>query len=599
MSVPSGPLSPGPATFAAVQATFAATLVDEWIRGGVTDAVVAPGSRSTPLALALAGRPELRLHVRLDERSAGFYALGLALASGQPSVICVTSGTAAAELHPAVVEAHHAGVPVIVCTADRPPELQAVGAPQTIDQSDLFGPAVRWALAPGVAEAGQRSTWRSIGSRALAECRDGPRGPGPVHLNLAFRDPLVGPAGPLPDGRPGGRPWHQVGPVAPGVDAEPTVAGWVGRPGVIVAGGGAGPADDVLGLARRLGWPVLADPRSGCRVARSGVVGAAESVLRVPEVRRALRPEVVLMLGQPWAGRAVASLVEEAAGHGAEVVALDPAWRWADPDRVVARIERADPGAWLRSARSAVPDDGPVASRGWLKRWVTAETAAQLALGGVLEAEAAERGGRLSEPGVARNLLGMVGPETVVVTASSMPVRDLEWFSAPLDRPPRVVANRGANGIDGVTSTARGVAAATGARPVVALLGDLAFLHDVSGLVEGTESPPGRCTLVVLDNGGGGIFSFLPQAGALDRERFEALFATPPSTSVAAVATGFGRPVAEVLTEAELGAALVESVDRPGLSVVRVAVPDRPANVALHQRLHQAVAGAVGRLDLT
>ena len=589
-------MTPGPDTFATVQATFAATLVDEWIRGGVTDAVVAPGSRSTPLALALAARPELRLHVRLDERSAGFYALGLALASGRPSVICVTSGTAAAELHPAVVEAHHAGVPVIVCTADRPPELQAVGAPQTIDQSDLFGPAVRWALAPGVAESGQGRVWRSIGARAVAECRDGPRGPGPVHLNLAFRDPLVGSPGPLPEGRPGGRPWHQVGSPTLTVEARPTVTGWVGRPGVIVAGGGAGPAGDVLGLAHRLGWPVLADPRSGCRLARSGVVGAAESVLRVPEVRRALRPEVVLVLGQAWAGRAVASLVDEAAGHGAEVVALDPAWRWADPDRVVGRIERIDPGPWLRSAGALVPDDGPVATRDWLAQWTAAETAAQSALERVLEADAAERGGRLSEPGVARDLLGMVGSQTLVVTASSMPVRDLEWFSAPLDHPPRVLANRGANGIDGVTSTARGVAAAAGAPPVVALLGDLAFLHDVSALVEGAEPLPGRCTLVVLDNGGGGIFSFLPQAGTLDTRRFEALFATPQAPSVAAVAAGFGWPVAEVGTGPELASALGEAVARPGLSVVRVAVPDRPANVAVHQRLHDAVADAVGRL---
>jgi len=183
-----------------VQATFAATLVDEWVRAGVTEAVVCPGSRSTPLALALAARSEVRLHVKLDERSAAFYAIGLSLATGVPTVVCTTSGTAAAELHPAVVEAHQGRVPLIVCTADRPPELQHVGASQTIDQIGLFTTATRWACAPGVPESDQHASWRPLGARAFAEACWGPLGPGPVHLNLAFRDPLIGDAGPLPAG---------------------------------------------------------------------------------------------------------------------------------------------------------------------------------------------------------------------------------------------------------------------------------------------------------------------------------------------------------------------------------------------------------------
>ena len=183
-----------------VQATFSATLVDEWDRRGVTDAVICPGSRSTPLTVALAAR--LHVHVRLDERSAGFYALGLALATGRPTVICVTSGTAAAELHPAVVEAHHARVPLIVCTADRPPELLDTGAPQTIDQVGLFTTATRWSSNPGVPTAEQQSFWRPLAARAYEEAMHGPTGPGPVHLNLAFREPLTGTPDELPD-RPG------------------------------------------------------------------------------------------------------------------------------------------------------------------------------------------------------------------------------------------------------------------------------------------------------------------------------------------------------------------------------------------------------------
>jgi 2-succinyl-5-enolpyruvyl-6-hydroxy-3-cyclohexene-1-carboxylate synthase len=187
-----------------VQATFAATLVDEWVNGGVTDAVICPGSRSTPLALALAAR--LRAHVRLDERSAGFFAIGLSMVSGAPTVLCVTSGTAAAELHPAVVEAHQGRVPLIVCTADRPPELHHVGASQTIDQVGLFTTSTRWACDPGVPEESQAASWRPLAARAIAEARDGPLGPGPVHLNLAFREPLIGSADPLP-----ARPWTAAG----------------------------------------------------------------------------------------------------------------------------------------------------------------------------------------------------------------------------------------------------------------------------------------------------------------------------------------------------------------------------------------------------
>ena len=207
-----------------VQATFCATFVDEWVRAGVTDAVVCPGSRSTPLALALARDTRLNVHVRLDERSAGFFALGASLATGRAVVVCTTSGTAAAELHPAVVEAHHAGVPLLVCTANRPPRLQSVSAPQVIDQQGLYGSAVRWSAVPGVPDWSGRRSWRSLASRAFAESMSGPFGPGPVHLDLPFDEPLYGVASELPAGRPGGEPWHVV------AEADPQTAGSSGPP---------------------------------------------------------------------------------------------------------------------------------------------------------------------------------------------------------------------------------------------------------------------------------------------------------------------------------------------------------------------------------
>jgi 2-succinyl-5-enolpyruvyl-6-hydroxy-3-cyclohexene-1-carboxylate synthase len=560
-----------------VQATFAATLVDEWVRAGVTDAVVCPGSRSAPLAMALAARTDLSLHVRLDERGAGFFAVGLALVTGRPAVVCVTSGTAAAELHPAVVEAHHARVPVIVCTADRPPELHGVGAPQTIEQSGLYGAAVRWSADPGVPVEETTPTWRSLGARAFVEATAGPCGPGPVHLNLAFREPLVDEPGPLPPGRPGGRPFHVA--VAAPARAAAAPGRWPGRRGVLVAGAGCGPPESVLALAERLGWPVLADPRSGCRRAHPNVVAAADALARLrPD---ALRPDAVVRLGAAWASRELVSFLSDA-----ETVVVDPWWRWEDPGRTAAAVHLSDPGAWIEAALQAPPPGTPA---GWLGAWQEAERAAQAAIDGALCAEE-----RLSEPAVARTLYASLPSDTVVMVSSSMPVRDLEWFAPTVPRPPRVLSNRGANGIDGVCSTALGAAAAT-ASAVVALVGDLAFLHDVSALVTSSDTGErrGSCTLVVVDNAGGGIFEFLPQATATARARFERLFGTPQSPDIARVAAGFGLECADVGTPEELGEALARLAGSAGLSVVRARVPARPANVAVHQRIHAAVAAGL------
>jgi 2-succinyl-5-enolpyruvyl-6-hydroxy-3-cyclohexene-1-carboxylate synthase len=560
-----------------VQATFAATLVDEWVRAGITDAVLCPGSRSTPLALALATRPELRVHVRLDERGAGFFGLGLALATGRPAVLCVTSGTAAAELHPAVVEADLAGVPLLVCTADRPPELHGVGAAQTIEQEHLYQDALRWSASPGVPEPGAAWSWRSLGARAVLEARDGPLGPGPVQLNLAFGEPLVGRAGTLPDGRPGAAPWHRSARTRP-----PGVPGAIGAPasgrGLLLAGAGAGPPEAVLALAEHLGWPVLADPLSGCRRTRANVIAAADAIARVAPAR--LRPDVVVRLGGPWASKALPAFLA-----GAEVLAVDPWWRWEDPSRDAAVLHRADPATWLDAARGG---PAPPAADGWLEGWREAERRAQAAI------EAAIGALGLTEPLVARRLLGAVPAGAVVLVSSSMPRRDLEWFAPPLDVPPRVLANRGANGIDGVVSTAVGLAAA-GQGPVLALVGDLAFLHDVGAVVTASAGAfAGSCTVLVVDNGGGGIFEMLPQATATDRDLFDRVFGTPQETDVARLAEALGVLGADVGDEEELRRALAATVGRPGLSVVRARVPARPGNVEAHERVHASVRRALG-----
>ena len=575
-----------------VQTTFAATLVDEWVRAGVRDAVVCPGSRSTPLALALSRREELRVHVRLDERGAGFFALGIAAASGRPVVVCVTSGTAAAELHPAVVEAHHSRVPLVVCTADRPPELHGVGAPQTIEQRGLYGEAVRWAADPGVPDELGAWSWRSLGARAVAEAQHSPMGPGPVHLNLAFREPLVGVPGPLPEGRADGAPAHRVHVHGAVVDRW----SWPGARGVLVAGAGCGPPDRVIALAEHLGWPLLADPRSRCRLTHDHVIAAADAIARHGPAT--LRPEVVVQLGSPWASKALPAFLA-----GAEVLAVDPWWRWDDPGRRIARIHRADPAAWLEAALE-VP--APRRSPGWIEAWQDAERVTQKAMDESLGDT------ELSEPLVARRLLGEIGGTTTVVVSSSMPVRDVEWFAPARPDPPKVLANRGANGIDGICSTALGAAAASDA-PVVALVGDLAFFHDLSSLVHGapgtvtgagagtatgTSDLGASCTLVVVDNHGGGIFEFLPHAGLLEEAEFERLFGTPQRPDVVRAAVGLGIRALEARTPRELDQAVRAGTGAPGVTVVHVRVPSRKENVALHDRVHAAVGAALSELGM-
>lgn len=580
-----------------VQAAFAAALVDEWARAGAGLAVVCPGSRSTPLALALAEHAGVDVLVRVDERSAAFVALGAGLATGRPAVLVTTSGTAAAEAHAAVVEADLAGVPLLVCTADRPPELRDVGAPQAIDQDHLYGRSVRWFADTGVPDAGGRPAWRSLASRAVAEATSSPSGPGPVHLNVPLREPLIGDAaaGGVPPGRPAGAPWHrrerQPAP-PPGVVGR--LAGCVaGRRGLIVAGWGAGDADDVLGLSKLTGWPVLADPRSGLRGDDPGVVAAADVLVRARGFARAHRPDLVLRLGGPWASRAVETFLADAVRDGADLVVVDPSARWADPAHLAGELVAGDPGALCRAVVAAWQGRAERAA-GWAEAWERAERAARA----VILRHCGQ--GPLGEPALAHRLYASLPGGSDLVVSSSMPVRDLESFALGRPDPPRVLANRGANGIDGVVSTALGVAWG-GGRPTVALVGDVAFLHDVSAL-EGHGARGGladrgaSCTVVVADNGGGGIFSFLPQARALAADRFEDLFGTPRCVDVAAVAAGFGLSTTEVGPDdgdAALAGTLAATVGVPGVHVVRVRLPDRAENVAVHDAIVAAVVDAV------
>ncbi|TNY36320.1 2-succinyl-5-enolpyruvyl-6-hydroxy-3-cyclohexene-1-carboxylic-acid synthase [Thermomonospora catenispora] len=544
---------------------LATVLVDELLRCGMTDAVLAPGSRSAPLALALeavARTGRLRLHVRIDERSASFLALGLAKRSGRPVAVVCTSGTAAANFHPAVIEAHEARVPLIVLTADRPPELRDTGANQTIDQMRLYGTAVRWSCEIGVPEErpGMVAYWRSLVSRAwgLALAPS----PGPVHLNAAFREPLI-PDGdetwcePL-DGDATGA-WTRVRASTPGSVLHVPPA----RRGVLVVGDGAVNVKRYVAAASMAGWPVLAEPNGNARYG-DHALSSHHFLLGMPEFVERHRPEVVVTLGKPGLSRPLLSLLRRAEEH---IVVSSDLSRWPDP---------------VRSATQVAQEvEIPVMSGddGWLRSWRTADLAATRAVDAVLDAS-----DEVTEPRLARDLAASIPSGSLLFCAASMPIRDLDQTMRPR-RGVRILTNRGASGIDGLVSTAMGAALAHGGRSY-ALLGDLSFLHDQNGLILGPHEPRPDLAIVVINNRGGGIFSLLPQA-ALE-EPFERVFGTPHEVDLAYVAAAHRIPY----TLLESAGDLPKAISGQGLRIVE-ARTDREANAELHARMRQAAQDAV------
>jgi 2-succinyl-5-enolpyruvyl-6-hydroxy-3-cyclohexene-1-carboxylate synthase len=544
-------------TYAPLQA-----FVDELVRCGLRHAVTCPGSRNAPLILTLVGHPGIEAVSVIDERAAGFVALGAAKATGRPAAVTCTSGTAAANLHPAVVEAWEARVPLLVLTADRPPELRGVGAGQAIDQLGLYGSAAKWFVEVGNHEPGRET---AIHHRALA-CRAywtaGGGRPGPVHLNFPLREPLAPVTEELPaddwSGREDGRPWtelreHASAPHADDVHALAARIAAAPRGAIVCGPTPEDVAEPAVRLAEQAGWPLLAEPTSGVRCGehdRSHVVAHYDVLLRVERFSRDHAPQLVLRVGDTPTSKPLRDWLA-----GAPQVVLDPHAAWHEPTRRAELLLHAAAAPTLDALAATLEMRSAERDPDWLASWREADALVAPAL-----AESPDP----FEPKVLAGLEPELPEDALVWVSSSMPIRDVEAYFPQTPKRLRFLANRGANGIDGVVSSALGAALGSG-RPTWLLTGELALLHDVGGLLAARRADV-DLRIVCLNNGGGAIFDFLPLAEHAEPASYEEHIAAPAGVDLAQLA--------------------------PGLTEVRT---DRNQNVALHKAVVERVARTLNR----
>lgn len=566
--------------------------VDELARAGVRHIAACPGSRSTPLVIKLAQHPEMKLWMHLDERSAAYFGLGLARASREPVALLATSGTAVANFLPAVVEAFLSRVPLVVLTADRPHELRDVGAPQTIDQVRLYGTHVKWFCELPEPELGLSPAHvrlvRTSAARAAGTARAEPAGP--VQLNWPLREPLM-PVAPSTTtaavwgARAGARPYVDVsnGRLAPG----PELIGNLSQAladcprGLLVCG----PQDDpelpaaLARLAQRTGYPILADPLSGLRRGvhdRALVVDAYDAFLRDARSVEQLEPEVVIRFGAMSTSKSVLLYLQRYAN--ARQIVVDPGG-WREPTALASDMLHVDPRLLCDALASTIR--APETGSAWAHTWLDINSRARRSL-----EEHLARLGELFEGKIFSELSALVPDGALLYAGNSMPVRDLDTFLPAAVGPLRCLANRGANGIDGVVSSALGASAA-GVGPVVLVIGDISFYHDLNGLLAARQH--GLDLLVLLvNNDGGGIFSFLPQTQLAPSE-FESLFGTPHGLDFRPFVEGYGGRFTRVADWPSFREAVTDGLTLGGVQVVEVPT-QRARNVVLHREVWRAVA---------
>lgn len=561
---------------------YLTAVIDELVGRGVREVVVSPGSRSTPLALILADRNDVRLYLDIDERSAGFLALGLAKAGRRPVGLLCTSGTAAANYYPAIVEAFFARVPLIVLTADRPHELQDTGAPQTIRQSRMYGRHVKAFSEIEIPEEGGdllRYTQASVARTVEAAIR---RPRGPVHLNFPFREPLV-PA------KPSGRPASAQFSIHEGIsrlsDCElERIAATCRRTrcGIIICG--ETESNDfyeaLVTLSRRLGYPILADPLAQLRrgqAERRTLIDGYDLFLRDPRTARLLRPDLMLRFGAFPVSKALHLWTK--VQHVPQLV-VDGGFGWIDPEASATEMIYCDERDFCVRLAALVPHE---ADGAWIRRWRRANDIVAAVVDGVPD-EA-----QFGEAQAFAELMHGIPTDATLFVGNSMPIREVDTFLTIGPGKLRIFANRGASGIDGVVSTAVGVALR---RPgTVLVIGDLSFFHDMNGLLA-AKLHHAELTIVLINNNGGGIFSFLPQAA--DPEHFETLFGTPHGLDFSHVARLYGADYRKAEAPGELTTRLRRASKLPGLKIIEVRTK-RPADAADRKRLIRSAQTALAR----
>ena len=598
---------------------YIGAIVDELARAGVQHACLCPGSRSAPLALMLAEQSQIRLWMHLDERSAGFFAMGMAKASRRPVVLLCTSGTAAANFLPAIVEAHYARVPLLVLTADRPPELRDTGAPQTIDQIKLYSPYAKWFVEMALPEAtpDMMRYARSVACRAVSQALAEPAGA--VHLNFPFREPLT----PIPVepshtdeareaylGRADGKPYTSV--VSAPRQADPKlIAAFADElskieRGLIIAGPQTDPEFPaaVARLSLALGYPILADPLSKVRCGPhplDNIMDGYDAFLRDPATVERLAPEVILRFGAMPTSKPVLFYLQRYP-HMRQVL-VDGGGGWQDAARLASDVIHADARLFCEALSNRSPQPHSLRGRGeqdslprvregqgegsvWLNLWRAVNRRTRQAMTTQLSA--------FDEPfeGCVFSELAECLPEgAACYVSSSMPVRDLDTFFSGSDRSIRFLSNRGANGIDGVVSSALG-ASAVSPGPLVLVIGDLAFYHDMNGLLA-AKLHQLRATIILVNNDGGGIFSFLPQAA--HPQHFEQLFGTPHGLDFRPAAEMYGAAFHRPETWGEFRRVVKDGLNSNGLTIVEVRT-DRESNVTMHRQVWRAVAQSLAKL---
>lgn len=569
---------------------YNAHFIDGLVKSGVESAVISPGSRSTPMALLLAEHPEIKVYIQIDERSAAFFALGLAKASGKPIALLCTSGTAAANYLPAVAEAKNARIPLIVLTSDRPHELREVGAPQSIDQNHLYGTHVKWFAEMALPDAEEKMLRyvRTTAARAVYIAKQLPAGP--VHLNFPFREPLLPeydglferletkdlPAVYLSEGNR----------VLPEQDMEAIAAVLKeNEKGIIVCGEqqSEGFEKAVVELAEKLNYPILADPLSGLRsgsVHSRVIIDSYDAFLRSETIKQEASFDVVLRFGAMPVSKALTQFISR---HSVKMhCVVDSGGGWRDPIGAATHMLAAEESGFCSALSSYLNE--PIEPDFWLQSWVQINQATREIMKSVEEHEELDEGKLFYE------ILKRLPDESALFVGNSMPIRDLDSFFFTDERRIRLVANRGANGIDGLVSSALGVAAVTS--PLYLIVGDLSFFHDLTGLLAAKLNGI-KMTVIVINNNGGGIFSYLPQAA--EEKHFEQLFGTPADLDFIHAAKLYGAGYEKVTDLAALEESMTKAAAAEGLFIIE-AVTDRAKNVVAHRGLWEKVSQEMNKL---